>query len=110
MTAVPQHDPVWTRCFHDVTPPLSRDSKLREKCDEVTAILRKTAVARGIPLVERDWQVESCSWLLLGYDVSVVAATSDGKSFCYQLLALVASGKCVLVVSPLVALIADQVS
>lgn len=110
MTAIPEQDPVWTRCYHDVTPPLRRDPKLSEKCDEVTAVLRQTRIARDIPLIERDWQIESCSWLLLGYDVSVVAATSDGKSFCYQLLALVALGSCVLVVSPLVALISDQVS
>lgn len=112
-TAIPDQDPVWTRCYHDVTPPTppqQRDSKLSEKCDEVTDVLRRTAIARDIPLKERDWQIESCSWLLLGYDVSVVAATSDGKSFCYQLLALVALGSCVLVVSPLVALISDQVS
>lgn len=109
-TATPQQDAVWSRCFHNVTPPLPRESKLREKCDEVTTVLRQTSLARGIPLLERDWQIESCSWLLLGYDVSVIAAISDGKSFCYQLLALVALGSCVLVVSPLVSLITDQVS
>ena len=103
--------PVWSQLFTDVTPPRARDSvQLKEKCEEVTKVLRHTARAREIPLIERDWQIESSSWLLLGHDVSVVAATSDGKSFCYQLLALVALGRCVLVVSPLVALIADQVS
>lgn len=108
-TTVPQPHPVWSQRFHDVTPPLQRERKLSEKCEEVTTVLRNTALARDISLVERDWQIESCAWLLLGYDVSVVAATSDGKSFCYQLLALVSLGQCILVVSPLVALIADQV-
>lgn len=102
--------PVWSQLFTDMTPPRPRDVQLQQKCDEVTNVLRHTARSREIALTERDWQIESSSWLLLGYDVSVVAATSDGKSFCYQLLALVALGKCVLVVSPLVALIADQVS
>ena len=102
--------PVWSQLFTDVTPPRAQDVKLQEKCEEVTKVLRHTATAREIQLMERDWQIESSSWLLLGHDVSVVAATSDGKSFCYQLLALVALGRCVLVVSPLVALIADQVS
>lgn len=100
---------VWSQLFTDVTPPGIGNLQLRDKCDEVTKVLRHTAIAREIQLVERDWQIESSSWLLLGNDVSVVAATSDGKSFCYQLLALVALGKCVLVVSPLIALIADQV-
>ncbi|RPB21896.1 hypothetical protein L211DRAFT_851113 [Terfezia boudieri ATCC MYA-4762] len=99
---------MWSQYFQDVTPPRSRDIKLREMCEIVSTVLRTTATARNIPLQERDWQVEASSWLLLGYDVSVIAATSNGKSFCYQLLALVALGRCVIVMSPLMALIADR--
>lgn len=108
-TALGTHG-VWSQLFTDVSPPRVRDIQLREKCNEVIKVLRHRAAAREVQLVERDWQIESSACLLLGNDVSVVAATSDGKCFCYQLLAMVALGRCVLVVSPLVALIADQVS
>lgn len=101
---------VWSRLFNDVTPPRTREATLRQKCETVSSIIQSTATGRDLQLQEQDWQVEASAWALLGYDVSVIAATSDGKSFCYQLLAMVALGKCVLVMSPLVALIADQVS
>lgn len=46
--------------------------------------------------------------VLTGRDVVLVSATGSGKSVCYQLPALVANGA-VLIVSPLISLMKDQV-
>ena len=57
----------------------------------------------------RGVQSEAIDALCAGRDVLVVMATGGGKSLCYQIPPLV-MGKSVLVVSPLVALMQDQVA
>src|SRR3954449_3787270 len=56
----------------------------------------------------RPGQEEACAAALAGRGVLVVMPTGSGKSLCYQLPALL-RGDLTIVVSPLVALMQDQV-
>lgn len=56
----------------------------------------------------RDGQKQVIDWVIDGRNVLAVMPTGAGKSLCYQVPALVRGGLCI-VVSPLVALMQDQV-
>ena len=56
----------------------------------------------------RPGQAEAVGAAMAGRDALIVMATGGGKSICYQILAL-ATGKAVVVVSPLISLMQDQV-
>jgi len=55
------------------------------------------------------FQVEAIDHVIRGKDVILTAGMGLGKSVCFQGIAVVASGKIVLVVSPLKGLMMDQV-
>ncbi len=71
---------------------------------DLTAALREYF---GFPAF-RPGQLEACEAALAGRDVLVVMPTGSGKSLCYQLPALLRDDL-TIVVSPLVALMQDQV-
>lgn len=56
----------------------------------------------------RGAQQDACEAVVAGDDVLLVMPTGAGKSLCYQLPALLREG-CALVISPLIALMEDQV-
>jgi ATP-dependent DNA helicase RecQ len=58
----------------------------------------------------RPKQEEIVQTLLAGRDVCAVMPTGGGKSLCYQLPAALQTGKTAIVVSPLIALMQDQVA
>ena len=58
----------------------------------------------------RPMQERIISSLLAGRDACVIMPTGGGKSLCYQLPAAMSASSTVLVVSPLIALMQDQVA
>lgn len=76
----------------------------REPSDSLLAILRKTFRLRDF----RKGQRPVLESVLAGRDTLAVMPTGQGKSLCYQLPAY-ATGRLVVVISPLIALMQDQV-
>jgi ATP-dependent DNA helicase RecQ len=80
--------------------------------------LRVTAAESPLIALRRYWGYETfrpmqeriVASLLAGRDACVVMPTGGGKSLCYQLPAAMSGGRTVLVVSPLIALMQDQVA
>jgi ATP-dependent helicase YprA (DUF1998 family) len=64
----------------------------------------------GMAIECRPWQVATAAELLLGRDTMVVTATGSGKTMCFFVPLLVDTTVSVLVISPLLALMDDQVS
>eukprot|EP00435_Cladocopium_sp_Y103_P028438 s3276_g7.t1 len=79
------------------TPTVSEN---RATCDSICKATRGSF---------RSGQLEVVQALLAGEDVLYVFPTGAGKSLCYQLPALLSKGKFALVISPLIALMEDQI-
>src|SRR5580692_7936724 len=78
---------------------------MTSEADLLTPLRRYWGYSSFRPLQER--VVRS---LLAGHDTCVVMPTGGGKSLCYQLPAIMLPAKTVIVVSPLIALMQDQVA
>ncbi len=87
-------------------------SNILDEADwETVALPRIESVLKGIwgNRQLHPFQQEALQAVLTGHDVLTLAPTGSGKSLTYQLPALLRNG-CTLVISPLVALIRDQVT
>ena len=86
-------------------PPTSRAASPMATIDDTLRVLRDVFGYAGF----RPGQEDVVSAVLAGEDVLAVMPTGAGKSLCYQLPALAREGL-TLVVSPLIALMRDQVA
>lgn len=77
---------------------------------KIAGTIQRVAIARDVPISPRHWQVDMAAGMLEGLDQVCVTKTGDGKTFCYLLAAMHDPAKVFLIVSPLLALIEDQVS
>src|SRR5271155_1618994 len=78
---------------------------MNAETDLLTLLRRYWGYSTFRPLQERIVQS-----LLAGHDACVVMPTGGGKSLCYQLPAAMLANETVIVVSPLIALMQDQVA
>jgi ATP-dependent DNA helicase RecQ len=109
------HAPLLAALLEQSMDDFDDDALLALDVDAITARHRGVEQAAQEKLREhwghtefRDNQLEALRAVLNGQDCLVVMATGSGKSLCFQLAPLVA-GKPAVVVSPLIALMQDQV-
>src|ERR1035437_3538736 len=89
----------------DATPPEVYTACMISRADLLAALRRYWGYDSFLPLQESI--VRS---LLEGRDACVVMPTGGGKSLCYQLPPAISSHQTVIVISPLIALMQDQVA
>jgi len=77
-------------------------------CDEVRRLIPLVRELFGIE--PRPWQIRAWQQLLKGYDILVRAGTGMGKSLVFQAMIASKHKAIVLVISPLICLMEDQVT
>jgi superfamily II DNA helicase RecQ len=77
----------------------------------IPAVRSMLAKAKGVFPDPYPWQISAWEHMLgeQSQDVLVIAATGSGKSLIFQIIHFVAEGRLTLIVSPLSALMKDQV-
>lgn len=97
------------RKVEEVSSDISTQAEWEEWRAKLRVAMGVRSQATGIALEERSWQMDASTSMLCRRDTTVIAATSDGKSFAYQLLSIVMQGHTILGVFPLLSLQNDQV-
>jgi DNA topoisomerase-3 len=89
-------------------PLLGADSPLPRSSSKSPATMQQLLKQRFGLQAFRPHQQEICAWVAEGQSALVVMPTGAGKSLLYQLSGLLLGG-CTLIISPLIALMEDQV-
>ncbi|MCW2783216.1 MAG: hypothetical protein JWR35_3665 [Marmoricola sp.] len=75
----------------------------------IAEAVERTAISRGLSLRAIDWQIDMAAGMIEGKDQLCVTKTADGKTYCFLVACMAEPNKCILVLSPLVSLMHDQV-
>jgi len=86
--------------------PAMLDSLLNDATEKLCIQLKEQFCLEEV----RGWQSRAIQALLSKKDVLVKAGTGQGKSMCFQGMALSKQNAIVLVISPLISLMEDQVT
>jgi ATP-dependent DNA helicase RecQ len=95
---------------HGPDPEVSITDRNLPEYDALVQAVNSRLESLGISWRIRPWQAAVASECLAGRDVVVKAQTGSGKSMCYYSLAMMHPEDSILVICPLLALMADQVS
>ena len=104
-----KYDGIWKTLYQDITTVGFRDQGWAHTRERLREVIASVNLNCGTTLKEYDWQMDAAASVILGYDVTVIAATSDEKSFCYQLIAMLDAQRTLLVICPLITLMIEQV-
>ena len=76
---------------------------------KIAEAVRRTAIVRELQIVPRAWQIEMAAGMLEKRDGLCLTKTGDGKTYCFLVAAMYEPSLIFMVVSPLIALMQDQV-
>jgi superfamily II RNA helicase len=93
----------------DLSEPASNPAVCQMRSSVLDAFEHRNQILR-LGFQHKIWQIAAASELLLGRDVMVVTGTGSGKSMCYLLTVMAKLDGIVMVLSPLLSLMEDQVN